>query len=296
MLADRPYMRDAEGRRFQMPSATTLLLLVNLAFFVFQNVNAVYLHWPLSRYLALSREGLEAGDFGQLFTFQFLHSGTWHFVCNAVVLYFLGRPLEAALGPARLFEVYFGSSFLGGLIQALLGLAWPMQFGQPTLGASAGVCGLLAAFAMLQRDRMFLFLFIVPVRAWTLLLIALGVAVFFVLVPAEPGVAHAAHLGGLLGGMAYVHWIVRAERRLFDWRAYREADRRAELVHAHANSLPARRRREPPEEEVTEAEFISREVDPILDKISAHGLQSLTERERRILEKARAKMLRDSSR
>ena len=291
-------MREAEERRLQLPSATTALLLVNLAFFVFQNINAVYLHWPVLRYLALSRDGLEAGGFWQLFTFQLLHNGTWHFVCNAVGLYFLGRPLEAALGPARLFEVYFGGSFLGGLLQALLGLVFPLQFGQPTLGASAGVCALLATFAMLQRDRMFLFMFFLPIRAWNLLLISLGVAVFFVLVPSEPGVAHAAHLGGLLGGMAYVHWIVRAERRLFDWRPYREQapDRPAELVHANAANPPARRRRDPAgDDELPESEFISREVDPILDKISAQGLQSLTDRERRILEAARAKMLRSGA-
>ncbi len=294
MIHDRPYMRESDGRRFQVPSAATCLLLVNLGFFIFQNINTAYLGWPLERYLALSRDGLaERGAFWQLFTFQFLHGGTWHFICNAVALYFLGKPLEASLGPARLLEVYFGSSFLGGLLQALLGFLFPAQFGGPTLGASAGVCGLLASFAMLYRDRMFLFMFFLPIRAWNLLLISIGVAVFFVLVPSEPGVAHAAHLGGLLGGMAYVHWIVRTDRRLFDWRPYREQERRrAELVHANAGDVPTRRRRESPNEEepVPEADFISREVDPILEKISAHGLQSLTERERRVLEKARRKL------
>lgn len=155
------------------------------------------------------------------------------------------------------------------------------------------MCGLLAAFALLQRDRMFLFMFFLPIRAWNLLLIALGVAIFFVLVPSEPGVAHAAHLGGLLGGMAYVHWLVRAERRLFDWRPFRNVRPRPELVHA--KTAPPRLRRtheQAGEEEVPEAEFISRTVDPILEKISAHGLHSLTERERRILEQARAKMLK----
>lgn len=293
MIADRAYMRAWENRRWRMPSATTVLLLVNLGFFCFQNINTAYLGWPLLKYLALSRAGLEEGWFWQVFTFQFLHGGTWHFLCNAVGLYFLGRPLEASLGPARLFEVYFGSSFLGGLLQAMLGLVFPQQFGGPTLGASAGVCGLLAAFALLHRDRMFLFMFFLPIRAWNLLLIALGVAVFFVLVPSEPGVAHAAHLGGLLGGMAYVHWIVRTERRLFDWRPYHQAARHAELVHAKASNTPTRRRREATvEDDVPEAEFISREVDPILDKISAQGLQSLTDRERRVLERARTKMLR----
>ena len=44
------------------------------------------------------------------------------------------------------------------------------------------------------------------------------------------------------------------------------------------------------EEELPPTEFISKEVDPILDKISAHGIHSLTPRERQILEEARAKM------
>lgn len=286
-------MRDQRLRRLPVPSATTLLLVVNLVVFVFQNINAVYLRWPVEEELALSRDGLETGKYWQLFTFQFLHLGSWHFVCNAIGLFFLGRPLEATLGKARLLEVYFGSSFLGGLLQATLALLIPRHFGMPTMGASAGVCGLLAAFALLERDRTFLFMFLLPIRAWHLLLFTLGVTVFFVLVPSEPGVAHAAHLGGLLGGMAYVHWFVRLERRLFDWRTVAHpAERRGELVRAQRGETRTRSRPEPAPEELPPAEFIRREVDPILDKISAHGLHSLTERERRILEQARARMLK----
>lgn len=287
-------MREPLPGRFHVPSATTLLLVVNLVVFIFQNINQVYIHWPVVEQLALSRDGLQQGRIWQLFTFQFLHLGSWHFVCNALGLFFLGRPLEATLGRARLLEVYFGSSFLGGLLQAALGVILPSYFGMPTLGASAGVYGLLATFAMLERDRTFLFMFILPIRAWHLLLLTLGVTVFFVIVPSEPGVAHAAHLGGLLGGMAYVHWIVRGERRLFDWRTDREpAEAPGELVSASGPRPAGRARRErAAEEELGPAEFISREVDPILDKISAHGLQSLTDRERRILEKARAKILK----
>jgi membrane associated rhomboid family serine protease len=287
-------MREPLPRRFRMPSATTLLLVVNLVVFIFQNINQVYIRWPVVEQLALSRAGLQEGRVWQLFTFQFLHLGSWHFVCNALGLFFLGRPLEGTLGRARLLEVYFGSSFLGGLLQAALGVVLPSYFGMPTLGASAGVYGLLATFAMLERDRTFLFMFILPIRAWHLLLLTLGVTAFFVIVPSEPGVAHAAHLGGLLGGMAYVHWIVRGERRLFDWRVDRvPAEAPGELVSASGPRPPGRARRErAAEEELGPAEFISREVDPILDKISAHGLQSLTERERRILERARAKILK----
>jgi membrane associated rhomboid family serine protease len=287
-------MREPAPGRFRIPSTTTLLLVVNLVVFIFQNINQVYIHWPLEGYLALSRKGLQQGCVWQLFTFQFLHLGSWHFVCNALGLFFLGRPLEGALGRARLLEVYFGSSLLGGVLQAVLGLVLPSYFGMPTLGASAGVCGLLATFAMLERDRTFLFMFLLPIRAWHLLLLTLGVTIFFVIVPSEPGVAHAAHLGGLLGGMAYVHWIVRGERRLFDWRVPREpAEIPGELVSATGARTSNRGRRDRTvDEDLGPTEFISREVDPILDKISAHGLQSLTDRERRILEKARTKMLK----
>lgn len=274
-------------------SATAALIAVNLVVFVFQNINAVYLHWPVERELALSRAGLENGKLWQLFTFQFLHLGSWHFICNAIGLFFLGRLLESSLGQGRMLEVYFGSSFLGGVLQATLALILPSYFGMPTMGASAGVCGLLAAFALLERDRTLLFMFVLPIRAWYLLLFTLAVTVFFVLVPSEPGVAHAAHLGGLLGGMGYVHWILRRERRLFAW-SHAAPDRpwREELVRARYGESRSRRRPDPAPEDLPPAEFISREVDPILDKISAHGLQSLSERERRILEQARARMLK----
>ncbi len=285
-------MREQPRQQFRLPSVTVGLLVVNVAVFVLQSINAVYFGWPFEEYLALSRRGLQSGYVWQLFTFQFLHANSGHLLANSLGLYFLGRPVEDMLGKARLLEVYFGSSFLGGLLQALLGVAIPAYFGGPVLGASAGVCGLLAAFALLLGDRTILLMFFLPVRARTLLNIALAMAVFFVLVPAEPGIAHAAHLGGLLGGMAYMHWIVRRERRLFDWRDYRARSRDRELVVTPARSPAPRKRREKQvEEELPPGEFISREVDPILEKISAHGIQSLTERERKILERARAKMM-----
>ena len=94
-----------------------------------------------------------------------------------------------------------------------------------------------------------------------------------------------------MAAMAYVRWILRAERRLFNWRPYRQVVRARELVHSGAVKRASWSRRPTPiPDDLPPAEFISREVDPILDKISAHGIQSLTERERRILEAARAKM------
>jgi hypothetical protein len=63
-----------------------------------------------------------------------------------------------------------------------------------------------------------------------------------------------------------------------------------ELVRSGGKSDATGRRATPSPEELPPEEFISKEVDPILDKISAHGIQSLTERERKILDAARKKM------
>ncbi len=162
------------------------------------------------------------------------------------------------------------------------------------MGASAGVCGLLAAFATYDPEMVILVCFILPMRAKYLLYISFAVALFFTIVPTEPGIAHAAHLGGLIFGAAYVYHRTNKIRNLSEWNPLHRKLRREKMIKA-ATVKPLRLRRqamlEEPREEIP-AEFISREVDPILDKISAHGIQSLTERERQILQAARARMSR----
>ena len=291
MLADRPYMRNTPSFPRWSSSATLVVLVVNLAVFVLQNVNHVYVQSPIERYLALSSAGLAHGYVWQLLTFQFLHWSFWHFFINSAMLFMFGRPVEMALGRGRFFEIYFFSGAMGGLLQGLLGLVFPMPFGLPTMGASAGVSGLLAMYCVLNRDQTILFMFVLPMRAWHLLIGSLLVAGFFVVVPAEPGIAHAAHLGGMLAAMGYEKWLLRRERRLFNWRSYGAVVRSRELVKTPSHKRTFwQKQNSNITDDLPPGEFISREVDPILDKISAHGIQSLTERERRILEAARAKM------
>jgi len=129
------------------------------------------------------------------------------------------------------------------------------------------------------------------------------VSLFFTLVPTprEMGVAHAAHLGGILAGVAWVKlgWhrdYVRLpwEGIFIRWRQ-RRARSNAQRTPVLASAGSNKKSRWPRVgsdnlADLPSGEFISREVDPILDKISAQGIQSLTDRERRILEAARAKM------
>ncbi len=256
----------------------------------------------LETYLALYPGDLLKGYLWQLVTFQLLHGGILHITLNCAMLYMFGRPVEDAIGRVNFLILYFGSGAFGGLVQAGASLMFPTHFGYlpgfgfpPVVGASAGVFGLIAAFALLNAELPIttLIAFIIPVtmRAKYLIVAELLVAVFGILHPVD-NVAHAAHLGGILAGLAYVRFGLNRQHRSFAWSGWRViARRRPELVKTPAaRSAAGWQQPAPPTEEIPPAEFISKEVDPILDKISAHGIQSLTPRERRILELAREKM------
>jgi hypothetical protein len=144
-----------------------------------------------------------------------------------------------------------------------------------------------------DRSLTLLLFFIIPVtmRAKFLLLFSGLLSLFGLLFPGSTGsVADAAHLGGLLSGIFFVRYALNWS---FKWpslnRRRNEPTRRlVKVSSANAGRWGRAKTVGPPE--LPADEFLSREVDPILDKISAHGIQSLTERERRILEAARERM------
>jgi len=299
MLEDRTYMR----RRSFTPrwSMTLLLVIANVAAFILQRL--VENAWPqIIRNSGLSVTGLSHGYAWQLLTFQFMHAGWLHLLFNCLAIYMFGREVEEALGRKGFLMLYFSSGILGGLLQ--LGysrlLAWLMSQPQflttPVVGASAGAFGLIAAFAMLYPERplMLLLFFIIPVnmRAKFLLLFE-GIVALVGLASVGSNlvggnVAHAAHLGGMLTGIIFIRYAIH-----WQWPQFQRAKRRPlqRLVKVPFEK-PARwaRSRSAEVEDLPPDEFLAREVDPILDKISAQGIQSLTERERRILEAAREKM------
>jgi membrane associated rhomboid family serine protease len=289
MLDDRSYMQSPEFRmRPAFPPVTIVLLVLNLGVFLFFEINKGY-NGPgflkLMETFALSREGLSQSHFWQLLTFQFLHADWLHCLFNLIFLYLFGHSVEASIGSKHTAFLYLGSGLVGGVAQAALSFAFPNVFGMAVVGASAGVMALLAAFATLDPNRELLMLGVLPIRSKYLLYFFGAVAAFFTIVPTSPGIAHAAHLGGLLAGAAYIRWIVQSPVSFSVPTMFRKR------AMARGKKLPVKGY--PPaedDEELPPEEFISREVDPILEKISAHGLNSLTPREHRILEAARNKM------
>jgi len=172
------------------------------------------------------------------------------------------------------------------------GLLLGGPFAAPVVGASAGGFGIVSAFALLFPDTTFLLFLFIPMRARFFLIITALLAVWGIAFPDSgfmgPGVAHAAHLGGMVTGIIFIRYAIH-----WHWpRLRRPASRqpRTMVKVASGSSALWGRNKESSQEELPAEEFLSKEVDPILDKISAHGIQSLTERERRILESARTRM------
>jgi membrane associated rhomboid family serine protease len=294
MLEDRDYMRQPAYHEPRI-SFTVALLIVNAVVFIIQLISKDFPNGQeiQDNYFALSLDGinnsggLEHGYIWQLLTFQFMHAGWLHLIFNCLAIFFFGRSVETVLGGRRFLAVYFSSGIIGGVVQMIFALVLPDIFGGAVVGASAGAYGLVAAFAVINwTERFTLLIYFIPVsmRGRTLFLGSVVFTIIYGFIP-NTGVANAAHLGGILTGYFCVRRIFQGRWPQLEFPRRREPRRLAAVGKNKFWSSAAATG-----EELSADEFLQKEVDPILDKISAHGIQSLTSRERETLEKARAKM------
>lgn len=238
-----------------------------------------------NEYFALSRTGLEHGYVWQLVTYQFMHAGWMHLLLNGWVIYTFGGELERLFGAKRFLALMLSSGIVGGVFQVGTAVLWPGLFDGAVVGASACAFGLVAAFALVypERELTLLVFYIIPVqmRAKTLLIFCAVLAVAGIVFSKSilgGNIAHAAHLGGMAMGWFFVRNILQGDC------FHQEGDGRGFSKRAAVGSPPL-------QTDKSTAEIVADEVDPILDKISAHGIQSLTARERATLEAARQKMV-----
>ena len=300
MLSDRDYMREEDnGMRV---SWTVMLLIALVVVFAADEIAKAYLGLSLQQHGALSSSVWRSGWVWQLVTFQFLHGNFAHLFFNGLGIWMFGRPIEAAFGGRRMLGLWIAGGLVGGLLQLGISAAFPNQFSPDVVGASAGLMTFLAIFCRLEPDARILLALIVPVPARFLFYFSVGVAVFFIVVPSRDGVAHAAHLGGLLFGWFWVQAGYHRGESLWDrlseawhrWNQQRQTSRPVSRAAEGKIIKPSFRSDSAPTpaKELSDAEFMAREVDPILDKIARDGISSLTEAERQTLEAARKKVTR----
>lgn len=164
----------------------------------------------------------------QIFTYMFLHGGISHLFFNMFALWMFGRQLEYELGSQRFFTYYMVCGVGAALLQMGVGYAeyqhavavGGMQSAMhllyvPTVGASGAVFGLLLAFGVLHPNNVIMLIFppIALKAKWFVLIYGL-LELFFGLSGYQSGVAHFAHLGGMLWGLGLLYWW-RKQRKIF---------------------------------------------------------------------------------
>jgi len=195
-----------------VPPVVKSLLIVNGIMFVLQ----MYMGNTMIAELALWPLDLSSGpdiastrpQFGisQLVTYAFLHGGVMHLLLNMYALWMFGSRIENLWG-SKVFTVYYFICVIGaGLMQLLVSSQGENIY--PTVGASGGVFGLLLAFGMFfPREKLILIFPPIPMEARWFVIVFGAIELWFGITGTAEGIAHFAHLGGMLFGFILIlYW------------------------------------------------------------------------------------------
>ena len=196
-------------------------------------------------------------------TYMFLHGGFGHIFFNMLALYFFGPPVEQRLGGNRFITLYLISGIVGALFSIVLGV--------PVIGASGAVMGVSLAFAKFWPRQQVLIWGVLPIEARWLVMIYAAIDILGFAGYGTRGIANLAHLGGFAGALLYLLYLERRQgaRRFKATATPKVSDTvLGGWQKVDRNSIHAVNRDE---------------VDRILDKINASGINSLTPQERQFL-------------
>jgi membrane associated rhomboid family serine protease len=198
-----------------VPPVTFALLVTNAVVFALQLAGGL----PLFEWFALwppAASGPRNGppfELWQLFTYSFLHGSLLHLMFNLLGLYTFGRDVERLFGSAWFLQFYLVSVAVAALSHVAL-TAWMGAPPFPTVGASGGVYGLLLAYGVYFPRRTLILLFPpIPLPARVFVVLFAALELYFGVTGTASGVAHFAHLGGMLGGWLMIRLRGRRPRK-----------------------------------------------------------------------------------
>jgi membrane associated rhomboid family serine protease len=268
-----------------IPTVTKNLLIINVLAYLADMVletNGIYLSYMGGLHFFASP------DFHiyQFLTYQFLHGSFTHLFFNMFALWMFGCVIERMWGPKRYLLYYLLCGIGAGLCQELVQFITGSY--SLTIGASGAVYAILLAFGMTFPDeRIFIFPLPVPIKAKWFVMGYAAIELFSAVSSPGDGVAHMAHLGGMLFGFLLIRYWQRHPYQDFDLSGLNQfMDRFGEHIQ---QKKQAPRQDRPSQPRETDMEYNARkqqrqaEVDRILDKIRTSGYDSLTKEEKQRL-------------
>jgi membrane associated rhomboid family serine protease len=249
-------------------NAVKWLIIITSGFFLLQLLpitgSLLRYYFPLVPYQTFLN-----GQIWRLLTYMFMHDtvSPLHILFNMLVLWMFGVELENLWGTVR-FSVFYILCGIGSGLFSIISMFSSAVYA-PVIGASGAVLGVITAFALFYPDRQILLFFVLPVN---IRIFVLGYALYSVygaLIP-HGNISHLTHLGGIIVALFYV--------KLYPYIF--------EVVREYSERIKEKRRRNDAEKAGEYSRFFEQQVDPILEKISREGMQSLTMKEKEILKKA----------
>ncbi len=211
----------------------------------------------------------------QFLTYGFVHdpSDVQHIVFNMLALFFLGRDVEEWYGTREFIRLYLVMLVFGSVVWAAANSLFDPQRPAVLFGASGAIAGVVVLYALNFPKRILLFMFVLPLPAWLMGALVVAYDIWGAMKPGDSHVAYSVHLAGAAFALAYfqLHWNLG---RYYDSAA-------AWLKGRSRPSLKVFKPENKPNPRVADEE-----VDRILEKIHREGENSLTRKERRVLESA----------
>lgn len=204
-----------------------------------------------------------------IFTYMFLHSTStlFHILFNMFALWMFGTEIEYTWGSKPFARFYLLSGLAGGILTLMV---YPSQIA-PVIGASGAIYGILVAYWLMFPNRNLYIYFLFPVKVkWAIPGFMLIGFLF-----SGGNVAHMAHLGGAIFGLAYLK---------LDWRWLKLGDKYKNLRYKRQEAKLEKRRQD--------AVDVMKRIDAILDKINEVGLEKISKADRKFLEEASSELSR----
>jgi membrane associated rhomboid family serine protease len=190
-----------------MPPVTQTLLIVNVLVFLLEMSGGISLFpwfalWPPGS----GPSGAPDFQVWQLITYSFLHANVAHIFFNMFALYMFGSDIERLFG-SKFYAGYYFVCVISAAICHLIITTWMGAEPVPTVGASGGVYGLLLAYGLYFPNRQLMLLIPpIPMRARTFVIVYAVLELVMGVTGTAAGVAHFAHLGGMLGGYLMIRY------------------------------------------------------------------------------------------
>lgn len=191
----------------RLPPITQALLITNVLLFLLQAMGdsgliTWFALWPLSS----GPIAVPPFQIWQVVTYSFLHGSIAHLFFNMLALYMFGAAVEGFFG-SRYYLYYYFACVVSAALCHLMFVAWVGGPPVPTIGASGGIYGLLLAYGVYFPNRTVMLLFPpIPMPARVFVTLFAALELWFGVTGTASGIAHFAHLGGMLGGFLMIQY------------------------------------------------------------------------------------------